>query len=190
MFERLDPDAQTILHEAIAEARRLRNGYLGTEHVLIAFASRPTVLPQPVRALLTVTATEVSDEFILAVGLNVGAASDEALLATLGIDLGAIRRRAESTFGPVALDQVAVRSRRRWRRWQRCSPMLADGLGVMPRVKRALERAGDRRPGLVSPTGLLLGIVGDDEAMATRLLVRLGQDVPALRAALEVAVDA
>lgn len=188
MFERLDPDAQAILHEAIAEARRLRNGYLGTEHVLMAFASRPTVLPDPVRARLTVSAREVRNEFTGAAGPKVDAASDEALLATLGIDLGEIRRRAESAFGPTALDQIAVHSPRRWRRRQRCFPMLADGLGVMPRVKQALERACDRRPGPVSPTGLLLGVLEDDEAMATRLLVRLGQDLPALRTALAVAV--
>jgi hypothetical protein len=59
----------------------------------------------------------------------------------------------------------------------------------MPRVKRALEQAGARQRGLVSPTGLLLAILEDDDAMATRLLVGLGYDVKALRAALAAAVE-
>jgi len=36
----------------------------------------------------------------------------------------------------------------------------------------------------VTPAGLLLAIVEDGDAMATRLLVGLGQDLEALRAAL------
>ena len=196
MFERLDSDAQAILTEAIAEAKRMRHGYLGTEHVLIALASSPTVLPEEVRVHLPVSAAAVRDQLKREVGTGVGMASDEALLATLGIDLDEIRRRAEATFGPAALDRVSVRPRRRWRARlasrrarPRCFPMLIDSLGVMPRVKRALERASARQPGPASSTGLLLGIVEDDDAMATRLLVDLGQNLVALRAVLRASVE-
>ena len=197
MFERLDSDAQAILTEAIAEAKRMRHGYLGTEHVLIALASSPTVLPEEVRVHLPVSAAVVRDQLNREVGAGVGMASDEALLASLGIDLDAIRRRAEATFGPAALDRVSVRPRRRWRprlasvgrARPRCFPMLIDSLGVMPRVKRALERACAHQAGLASSTGLLLSIVEDDDATATRLLVGLGQDLEALRAGLRAAVE-
>jgi Clp amino terminal domain, pathogenicity island component len=190
VFERLDPDARAILSEAIAEAKRLGNGYLGTEHVLIALASSPTALPDAVREQLSLSAAVVREQFGREVGTGVGLASDETLLATLGIDLGEIRRRAEATFGPAALDRVAVRSRRRWgRARRRCFPVLIDSLGVMPRVKRALEQAGARQRGLVSPTGLLLAILEDDDAMASRLLIGLGHDLEALRAALAAAVE-
>ena len=199
MFERLDSDAHAILTEAIAEAKRMRHGYLGTEHVLIALASSPTVLPEAVRVHLPVSAAVVRDQLDREMGAGVGMASDEALLATLGIDLAEIRRRAEAAFGPAALDRVAVRPRRRWRAPRvasgagrarpRCFPMLIDSLGVMPRVKRALERACAHQPGLASSTGLLLGIVEDDDATATRLLVGLGQDLEALRAVLRAAVE-
>jgi hypothetical protein len=189
VFERLDPDAQAILAEAIAEAKRTRVGFVGTEHVLIALALRPMVLPDAARAHLPVSAPVVRDQLDREARAGVAMTSDAALLATLGIDLGEIRRRAEATFGPAALERVSVRPRR-WRRRRRCSPMLIDSLGVMPRFKRALERACVRRPGPVSPPGLLLGIVEDDDAPATRLLVGLGHDLDALRAALTVAVDA
>jgi hypothetical protein len=196
VFERLDSGAQAILTEAIAEAKRMRHGYLGTEHVLIALASSPTVLPEEVRVHLPVSAAVVRDQLNREVGPGVGMASDEALLASLGIDLDAIRRRAEVTFGPAALDRVSVRPRRRWRARlasgrarPRCFPMLIDSLGVMPRVKRALERACAHQTGLASSTGLLLSIVEDDDAMATRLLVGLGQDLEALRAGLRAAVE-
>jgi hypothetical protein len=196
VFERLDSDAQAILTEAIAEAKRMRHGYLGTEHVLVALVSSPTVLPEAVRVHLPVSAAVVRDQLNRDVGAGVGMASDEALLASLGIDLDEIRRRAEATFGPAALDRVSVRPRRRWRARlasrrarPRCFPMLIDSLGVMPRVKRALERACAHQAGLASSTGLLLSIVEDDDATATRLLVGLGQDLEALRAGLRAAVE-
>jgi ATP-dependent Clp protease ATP-binding subunit ClpA len=182
-LERFDSDARAILTEAVVEARRSACGYLGTEHVLIAQVSTPTVLSAAVRTHLPVSAAVVRDQLNLEVGARVGVASNEALLATLGIDLGEVRRRAEATFGPAALDRVAVRPNRRWRR-RRCFPMLIDSLGVMPRLKRAFERASTHQLGLVTPAGLLLAIVEDGDAMATRLLVGLGQDLEALRAAL------
>jgi len=182
VFERFDFDARAILTEAVVEARRSGCGYLGTEHVLIAQVSTPTVLSPAVRTHLPVSAAVV--RLNREVGASVGVASNEALLATLGIDLGEVRRRAEATFGPAALEQVAVRPNRRWRRRRRCFPMLIDNLGVMPRLKRAVERASTHQLGLVTSAGLLLAIVEDGDAMATRLLVGLGQDLEALRAAL------
>ena len=184
MFERFDSDARAILTEALVEARRSGCGYLGTEHVLIAQVSTPTVLSPAVRTHLPVSAAVVRDQLNREVGASVGVASNEALLATLGIDLGEVRRRAEATFGPAALERVAVRPNRRWRRRRRCFPMLIDNLGVMPRLKRAVERASTHQLGLVTPAGLLLAIVEDGDAMATRLLVGLGQDLEVLRAAL------
>jgi ATP-dependent Clp protease ATP-binding subunit ClpA len=185
-FERLSADADAIVVEAIAEAHRARHGFLGTEHLLIAFTSQPTVLP-PAAAERLPPSDTVRDELARLVDTPVDAASDAALLATLGIDLAEVRRRAEVTFGPAALDRVTVRTRRHSRRGRRCFPMLTgDGLGVMPRVKQALERAcvrsGDRNA--VSPSALLLSVLDDEEAMATRVLAGLGVDVAALQVAL------
>jgi len=184
VFPRLDTETDAIVVEAIAEAHRQRGGYLGTEHLLIAFASHAFVLPPGAAARLPESDT-VRGELARQVG-DPGRASDEALLATLGIDLAEVRRRVEATFGPAALDRVAVRTRRRRRRGPRCFPMLTgDGLGVMPRVKQALERASARSSRtLVCPSVLLASVLDDEHATATQLLVGLGVDVAGLQRAL------
>jgi len=190
VFPRLDTETDAIVVEAIAEAHRQRGGYLGTEHLLIAFASHAFVLPPGAAARLPESDT-VRGELARQVG-DPGRASDEALLATLGIDLAEVRRRAEATFGPAALDRVAVRTRRRRRRSPRCFPMLTgDGLGVMPRVKQALERASARSSPrtLVSPSVLLVSVLDDEHATATQLLVALGVDVAGLQRALTTTAD-
>jgi HEAT repeat protein len=189
VFPRMDADADAIVVDAIAEAHRLRAGHLGTEHLLIAFASQPSVLPSAAAEQLP-ESDAVRGEVARRTGEPGTAASDEALLATLGIDLAEVRRRAEATFGPAALGRVAVRARRRRRQGRRCFPMLTgDGLGVMPRVKQALERASARSGprALVSPATLLLSVLDDDEAMAAHVLVGLGVDVSGLRHTLTVA---
>ena len=106
VFPRLDVDADAIVVEAIAEAHRLRGGYLGTAHLLIAFASQPSVLP-PAAAERLPESDRVRGELARQSDQPGPAASDEALLATLGIDLAEIRRRAEATFGPAALDRLS-----------------------------------------------------------------------------------
>ena len=69
--------------------------------------------------------------------------------------------------------------------------LTGDGLGVMPRVKQALERASTRASPrtLVSPSALLLSVLDDEEAMAMHLLVGLGVDVPGLQHALVASPD-
>ena len=92
VFPRLDADADAIVVEAIAEAHRFRHGFLGTEHLLIAFASQPAVLP-PAAAERLPPSDTLRGELARLIGNPAGAGSDAALLATLGIDLAEVRRR-------------------------------------------------------------------------------------------------
>ena len=63
--------------------------------------------------------------------------------------------------------------------------LTGDGLGVMPRVKQALERASARSSRtLVCPSMLLASVLDDEHATATQLLVGLGVDVAGLQRAL------
>src|SRR6266540_3659545 len=111
MFERFTDRARESVVQAQVEARELRHGYIGTEHLLLG---------------------------ILRVGIDVGTAradvvaligepletdeNDAEALRAIGIDVEEVRRRIEETFGPGALDR---RVRRRWgtRRRGRCDPV-------------------------------------------------------------------
>src|SRR5262245_10087308 len=140
MFERFTPAAREVVVRAQQEARTFGHPWLGTEHLLLG------VLTQP-------DAPGVSGLTELGVTLHAGRAAlhqvvgrlvpDVDALRTIGIDLDEVRRRAEASFGPGALDhppRPGGRRRLPWRR-ARCEPEVTDHLRFMPRAKRALERA-------------------------------------------------
>jgi ATP-dependent Clp protease ATP-binding subunit ClpA len=103
---------------------------------------------------------------------------DADALATIGIDLDAIRARIEDAFGPGAL------SRRRCRRG-----VMAPGMPFTPHAKKALELAlreavalGDRH---IGSEHVLLGLVREGDGVAWRILSARGVDGGAVHAALE-----
>jgi Clp amino terminal domain, pathogenicity island component len=125
--------------------------------------------------------------------------SDADALRTLGIDLDEVRRRAEASFGPGALDypwlaaaaSTADLPRRRAGRWLPCrrDPCVAGDvtghLPFMPRAKRALERAlreaearGDRHIGVEH---VLLGLLDPKSNTAIEMLHLLGADPEVVR---------
>ena len=126
----------------------LGHRYVGSEHILLAAASAS----QPASAVMCahgVTPELVEEEIVRRVGLGGGAGLfgglDRDALATIGIDLDAVRARIEASFGPQALTnaaQAAYRDRRRrpgprprrlvrnWRRRRRARrTMAAHGAG-------------------------------------------------------------
>ena len=105
-MEPFAPDAVAVLAQAAGHAARLGHGYIGGEHLLLALVSAGG----PVAAVLHsygVTPQRVEEEIALRAGQGAGAALfgglDRAALAAIGIDLGAVRARIESSFGPQAL---------------------------------------------------------------------------------------
>lgn len=196
MFENLDAQARRAVDVAIDEAHELGHGWLGTEHVLIGVLAASDALPEQARALLP-SAEAVRDRLRHGLRGPSGRLSDEELLASLGIDLGEVRRRAAATFGAPAVERTAARMRdlgwrrrrrpRRCERRPRCLVLPWEGLGMAPRLKRAFEqarrRAGDG--GLITPSALLAAVLSIDDALAPELLVLMGVDVPGVRAALD-----
>jgi len=127
MFERFTPDARAVVAQASEHARRLGHRYVGGEHLLLAAVGAG----QPASAVLAahgVTPERVEEEIIRRVGLGAGAGLfagvDADALASIGIDLDAVRARIEASFGPRALAHAAQaldrdaagppRSRRGW----------------------------------------------------------------------------
>ncbi len=158
MFERFTQDARAIVQASQEHARRLGHRYIGSEHILLAVVSTS----QPASAVMRargVTPELVEEEIVRRVGLGAGAGLfgglDRDALATIGIDLDAVRARIEASFGPQALSnaaQAAHRARRRhpgprpprivrnWRRMRRARRAMATAHAPGPRPPAATGR--------------------------------------------------
>jgi hypothetical protein len=107
VIEPATPEAFAILTLALEHSGRLGHRYIGGEHLLLA----PVSSGQPAGALLAergVTPQRVEEEIVRHAGHGAGAglfgSLDRDALAAIGIDLGAVRARIESSFeaGPRA----------------------------------------------------------------------------------------
>jgi ATP-dependent Clp protease ATP-binding subunit ClpA len=163
MFERFTPDARAVVAHAGQHARRLGHRYVGGEHILLAAVSAG----QPASAVLCahgVTPERVEEEIVRRVGLGAGAGLfggvDADALASIGIDLDAVRARIEASFGPRALANAAQTlhqaargsrvSRRRWppswvrhalrRRTRRTRPGMTGAAASSPSPMEAAGR--------------------------------------------------
>jgi len=158
MFERFSQDARAVVVQASEHARRLGHRYIGAEHILLAAVSTS----QPASAVMRahgVTPELVEEEIVRRVGLGAGAGLfgglDQDALATIGIDLDAVRARIEASFGPQALTnaaQAAFPARRRrpgprplrlvhgWRRMRRARRGMAMAHAPGPRPPEATGR--------------------------------------------------
>ena len=115
MFERFTDEARAVVALASEHARRLGHRYIGAEHILLAAVTAD----QPASAVLSahgVTPELVEEEIVRRVGLGAGAGLfgglDQDALATIGIDLDAVRARIEASFGQQALARAAQSAHR------------------------------------------------------------------------------
>lgn len=158
MFERFTDDARTVVRHASEHARRLGHRYIGSEHLLLAAVSAG----QPASAVMRahgVTPELVEEEIVRRVGLGAGAGLfrglDRDALATIGIDLDAVRARIEASFGPQALSTAAravhrdprgrpglrpPRLVRSWRRRRRARRAMTTAHPPVPRLPEATGR--------------------------------------------------
>jgi hypothetical protein len=198
VFEHLDADARRVVEVAIAAAHELGHGWLGTEHVLIGALTYRALLPAAAQRLLP-EAVEVRHRLTDGIRPAGSMVSDDVLLASLGIDVAEVRRRATEVFGSDAVQRAARRVRgdgrgrhrrlRRQCRAPRCMTVLAgEGLAMAPRLKGAFEQAHKaataRHEPTVSPTVLVGAVLGVEDGLAAELLVCMGIDVVRLRDAL------
>src|SRR4051794_27550399 len=101
MFERFTRDARETVVIAQQEARQLRHGAIGTEHLLLGLLATGSPTAQ-VLARHGLTREVVVEAITAHVG---GDDLDAEALTTIGIDLAAIRDRVEAAFGRGALDK-------------------------------------------------------------------------------------
>jgi len=178
MFERFTDEARNAVVAAQREASALDHGWIGTEHLLLALLADADGRAARVLRGFAVDAAWARGEVERIVGRGEPELDADAL-ATLGIDLDAVRERVERTFGAGAL------SRRRCRR----GLMTGGALPFTARAKKALELSlreaiamGDDH---IGSEHVLLGLAREGDGVAGGILRSRGIDRDAVRAALQ-----
>jgi ATP-dependent Clp protease ATP-binding subunit ClpA len=174
MFERFTTNAREVVVRAQVEARELRHGSIGTEHLLLALVAQPGTPTAQVLARHGVTHAAVADAVATLVG---GDDLDAEALTALGIDLDAIRSTVEASFGPGALDGPGGQ--------------ISGGRGpggrlpFTPRAKKVLElslrEALALKQKAISDGHIALGLLREGEGLAAKVLHDLGVDLVDLR---------
>jgi Clp amino terminal domain, pathogenicity island component len=175
-----------VLSAARAEAGLARHGFVGLEHLVLAL-TRPEA--RSTRSLLAahgVTTQRGRDAVRLVVGSGRGDGprlDSASLLATLGIDLGQIRRQVQGQFGPDAIDRLYA-GEVGWN--LRPRGPLCD-LGLSPQLKRAVDHALGRCWDSAPPQlhdRLLLSALDSGSGGLAAVFDELDIDVPAVRSAV------
>jgi len=168
MFERFTEPASQAMDLACEEAERLRHDYLGPEHVLAGLTRQEdSHVAGILRASgLDVEAVRAGLDRLVAQGMLPARWRNKSdLLSSLGVDLEAVQRAIEESFGTEAVCAAQQRVLRR-------SPRREDLLictnplnGKAMLVKRAFHMAGKEADALgqhdIGPEHLLLGVLRD-----------------------------
>jgi ATP-dependent Clp protease ATP-binding subunit ClpA len=181
MFERFTSGARAVVTGAQEQARGLGHGYIGCEHLVLAVADSDTPAGQALRDLdVTPAAVRTAMSDLLGEATPI---ADRDALASIGIDLDAVRARVEAAFGPGALtrrpQRQRPRRRLRLRRRRRCyaEPPRSGHIPFTPRAKKCLElalrEAVGRHDNQIGVEHLALALTAMREGLAPRILARL-----------------
>ena len=177
VFGRFTESAHRVLDLAREEAERFGHRYLGPEHVLLGLlAEGQSTAAGVLRAhgvdLMAARTglARLRDRGVVPAPRPSGA----ELLGSLGIDLDAVRRDTEQTFGHRAVGEATWRVTRRRGRWGR--RVVWTPLCGLPLVaKRALWLASEHAQALghgeIRPEHLLLGVLEDARQSAGKVRV-------------------
>jgi ATP-dependent Clp protease ATP-binding subunit ClpA len=173
MFERFDDEARRAVALAQEEAVGLHHGWIGTEHLLLGVLRADGGGAALLKGF-GVELAPVRDDVVRTIGRGEEDIDPDAL-ATLGIDLDAVRERVEKAFGAGAL------SRRRG----------CDG-GHVPftaRAKKALELTMRESVALGAPElrseHLVLGLLREGDGVAAKVLQARGVALDDVRARVQ-----
>jgi ATP-dependent Clp protease ATP-binding subunit ClpA len=175
MLEKLSPDARSAVVHARSEAVRLASDHIGCEHLLLGLLDQGSGTAAQALAQAGLDASDLRAQLPGRPGSRDDPLDAEAL-ASLGIDLDAVRRATSAAFGPAALDRVSGPRRDRLR--------VTGGLKMTRHAKTslasALRTAGSR--GSISSGHILLAILDQPENAALNVLRSAGIDPAVLRA--------
>ncbi|HEX8006978.1 MAG TPA: Clp protease N-terminal domain-containing protein [Trebonia sp.] len=192
MTRNFTEDANAIVVQAYERAIRLGHPCLGGEHLLLALAAAG----QPAGGVLRehgVTPERVEAEIVRLSGGGLFGDLDRDALATVGVDIDAVRATTEASFGQEALTRAAraVHRKPRWFNPRPAAFVGRDGafLPLGPGAGQALQRARREAQARYAtrPAGvedLALGILAISEGLVPQVLTRLGVSGPALSTAI------
>lgn len=173
MFERFHQDARRAVARAREEAAAAGLGEIGCEHLLLGLLAEPG----PAAAAMTAAGLELAAlrSRLPQAGRAEPDVLDADALALVGIDLDQVRRAAEATFGPGALDRArGARARRQGR------------MRLTAEAKKSLELALHEAVALrhreLTGGHLLVGIIDHGHNGALDLLSVFAASPAALRA--------
>lgn len=172
-------DFEQTMQLAAQESQRSDHRYLGTEHALLGLLRALNVRAVNLLRSRGLTAEAVEAELgrLEEEGVVPRRDGGREMLRSLGIDIGEVVARLDSSFGPDAVDEATCRVRRRpwWRRGRTGSATL--GKPVL--FKRALElaelhaRSAGREHATIDD--VLLGILRDAQDPVGTQLSRRGK---------------
>jgi ATP-dependent Clp protease ATP-binding subunit ClpA len=194
VFERFTDRAREVVVRSQSDARSLGHNYIGTEHLLLGLLGVTDGVAGRALMDLGLEHATTREQIVEMVGMPPPSEPDPAALDVIGIDLEAVRKRAEEAFGPGALDRTRARAQaraqsggarpRRWRR--RCETTYPWGhIPFTPRAKKVLElslrealQLGHR---YIGTEHILLGLLREGEGLAALLLTRSGIELDRAR---------
>jgi ATP-dependent Clp protease ATP-binding subunit ClpC len=171
VYDRFTALAKRAMVAARDAAASIGHDFIGTEHLLIGLAQTAGTAGEALRAQgveLDRLRAEVERQMATrGIAATHGAAATDAL-ATLGLDVAEIRRRAEASFGTGSFQ----------------FPRPAFSLTAKQAVKTSLEYARELRQERIDSEHLLLGVLADASDTTLQVLAALSVDVAALRRAV------
>ena len=173
MFERFTDDARQAVVLAQEEAVALHHGWIGTEHVLLGVL-RSGSDGARLLAGFGVDLAGARDDVLRVVGRGEDDLDPDAL-ATLGIDLDAVRERVERAFGPGALSR---RGRCRRGGTSRSVPFSARAKKALELTLREAVSLGEHD---LRGEHLVLGLLRERDGVAARVLAERGVTLAAAR---------
>ena len=177
MFERFTPGARAVVEYAQSEARTLRHGYIGTEHLLLGLLDQGHGIAAQTLAAAGLTAEMVRQEIGRLGGDAILSGPDVDALRAIGIDMEHVRARVEESFGPGALERACFARYRQ--------SITRGHIPFAPRSKKVLElslrEALRLRHNYIGTEHILLALIREGQGLAARVLTASGVHADDLR---------
>jgi ATP-dependent Clp protease ATP-binding subunit ClpA len=174
MFERFTPAARGAVVSAQTHAREFGHREIGAEHVLLGVLADEQGVAAKVLRDLGVDPAAVRSEVQDA--KSFGSPDAEALKA-IGIDLDAVRRQAEETFGPGALNRPRRQRTGLFRHRYSDQGHIPFKAEAKSALEQSLRAALSLRHNYIGTEHILLGLLATERGTASEVLRRTGVTV-------------